>query len=88
MLVCQLAHHNNLFDIFLAEGELGKDVEFVAALDSQRVPNPSESLLRDWAMEGGVTVADLLEILDRASLERKDIIEEVRAAMQQQDSNI
>ncbi|XP_033636439.1 uncharacterized protein LOC117297485 [Asterias rubens] len=69
-------------------GELGKDVEFVAALDSQRVPNPSESLLRDWAMKGGVTVADLLEILDRASLERKDIIEEVRAAMQQQDSNI
>ncbi|XP_071799737.1 uncharacterized protein [Asterias amurensis] len=62
-------------------GELGKDVDFVAALDSEGVTNPSEHLLKGWSMEGGVTVADLLEVLERPGLERKDIIQEVKAQM-------
>ena len=65
-------------------GELGKDVEFVAALDSERVVNPTECLLREWAATGSdATVGDLLEVLGRPSLERMDIIQEIHAQMTQ-----
>ncbi|XP_022107649.1 uncharacterized protein LOC110988457 [Acanthaster planci] len=63
-------------------GELGKDVESVVALDSEKVSNPTECLLREWAAIGGeVTVGDLLEVLGRPSLERMDIIHEIRTQM-------
>ncbi|XP_038048454.1 uncharacterized protein LOC119722418 [Patiria miniata] len=65
-------------------GELGKDVETVAALDSERVANPTECLLREWVMmDGNVTVGDLLEVLARPSLQRTDIIQTLRAQMSQ-----
>ena len=54
--------------ISVSSGELGKDVDFVAALDSEGVTNPSEHLLKEWSMEGGVTVADLLEVLQKPCL--------------------
>ncbi|XP_022101742.1 uncharacterized protein LOC110985203 [Acanthaster planci] len=45
-------------------GALGKDVETVAVLDSDRVANPTEQLLREWAMlDDKVTVRDFLEVL-------------------------
>ncbi|XP_038049754.1 uncharacterized protein LOC119723261 [Patiria miniata] len=66
-------------------GELGKDVESVAVLDSQRITNPTECLLREWAMiDGHVTVSDLLEVLGRPLLQRMDVIQEIRAQMAQE----
>ncbi|XP_022101671.1 uncharacterized protein LOC110985157 [Acanthaster planci] len=68
-------------------GELGKDVESVAALDSDRVANPTEQLLREWAMlDGKVTVRDLLKVLARPSLRRMDIIHTLRAQMSPAES--
>ena len=56
-------------------------------LDSYRVANPTEHLLREWAMlEGEVTVGDLLEVLARPSLQRTDVIQTLRAQMSSRES--
>ena len=68
-------------------GELGKDVETVAVLDSDRVANPTEHLLLEWAMlKGEVTVGNLLEVLARPSLQRTDVIQTLRTQMSPSES--
>ncbi|XP_038049624.1 uncharacterized protein LOC119723146 [Patiria miniata] len=84
--VCQLLNNSSTTRNWKTlAGELGKDVESVALLDSQRITNPTECLLREWAMiDGHVTVNDLLEVLGRPSLLRMDVIQEVRSQMAQE----
>ncbi|XP_038049627.1 uncharacterized protein LOC119723150 [Patiria miniata] len=84
--VCQLLNDSSSNRNWKAlAGELGKDAESVAVLDSQRITNPTECLLREWAMiSGHVTVNDLMEVLGRPSLLRMDVIHEIRAQMAQE----
>ncbi|XP_038049629.1 uncharacterized protein LOC119723151 [Patiria miniata] len=83
--VCSLLNNMSVFSNWKAlAGELGKDVESVALLDSQQITNPTECLLREWAMvDSHVTVSDLLEVLGRPSIQRMDVIQEIREQMAQ-----